>query len=50
MCYSMIHEVKLDGSIIHSENDNKLKGGYIFNEIILQRFHPQVTFFRKEVL
>ena len=50
MCYSMIEEVELDGRINENTNNNKLKGGYIFKDVLLQKFHPPVTYlFRKEI-
>ena len=50
MCYCMTEEVGFDGRINENTNNNKLKGGYIFKDILLQKFHPPVThLFRKEI-
>lgn len=48
MCYSMIHEVTKDGKIKKNNDNNKLKEGHIFKDILLQKFHPPVSYFFKK--
>lgn len=53
MCFTMIETIELDSKInkrITISSNKNLKGGYIFKDILLQKFHPPVTYlFRKEI-
>jgi alpha-1,3-rhamnosyltransferase len=51
MCYGKTYFIDSNSKRLNFENNANFKGGYIFEDIILQRFHPPVNYMvKKEVL
>ena len=51
MCYGRTYYVDISSKIIGTDDSRYYKGGFIFNEIITQRFHPPVNYMiKKEIL
>ena len=49
MCFGKARYVDTESNIIAFENDF-LKGGYIFEDIITQKFHPPVNYLHKKCI
>lgn len=51
MCYGRTYNIDINSNILGVENYTKYKGGMIFEEIIMQKFHPPVNYMiRRDVL
>ena len=44
MCFGKVIPVDLCGNILNNDLNSKLKGGWIFNDLMLMKFHPPVNY------
>jgi alpha-1,3-rhamnosyltransferase len=44
MCFGKVIPVDLFGNILNNDLNSKLKGGWIFNDLMLMKFHPPVNY------